>query len=214
MTSRGCERKHKAKGLCEFHYQRFRKRMPLDTPIQFQQKGRLCSVEGCERKHSAKGFCRAHYRRSVKGTSLDTPIRFKLMCSIEGCERNYRTKGFCAFHYYRWQRNIDFKKPISNKRKEIGSTRPGSRGYLLVKVKNGVSGWMPQHRYVMEQHLGRSLVSPEEVHHLNGVRNDNRLENLELWSTAQPPGQRVADKVKFALEILETYGLYNTRRER
>ncbi|WP_404433291.1 HNH endonuclease [Microbacterium lacus] len=58
---------------------------------------------------------------------------------------------------------------------------------------------------VIAEQLGRPLLPSENVHHRNGDRADNRLENLELWSTTQPSGQRVEDKVEWAVELLRLY---------
>lgn len=58
----------------------------------------------------------------------------------------------------------------------------------------------------MEQKLGRALRPDETVHHINGVRTDNRIENLELWvKRNQPAGQRVADRITDAVELLRAY---------
>ena len=90
-----------------------------------------------------------------------------------------------------------------------GRTRH-SRGYVLVSAPGHPRGattsdYVFEHILVMEEKLGRYLLPKENIHHLNGVKDDNRVENLELWSRSQPAGQRVSDKVAWAREILALY---------
>lgn len=62
-----------------------------------------------------------------------------------------------------------------------------------------------EHRMVMSDFLKRPLLKTEQVHHRNGDRADNRIENLELWTTSQPSGQRVEEKLKWAKEFIKLY---------
>jgi HNH endonuclease len=63
-----------------------------------------------------------------------------------------------------------------------------------------------EHRVIMARIIGRQLLTEETVHHKNGNRSDNREDNLELWSSRNPKGQRIPDKLKYAREILSLYG--------
>jgi hypothetical protein len=89
------------------------------------------------------------------------------------------------------------------RRRQPGDIYISPTGYAWVWGEDGRK--RQEHTVVMEQMLGRPLEKHENVHHRNGARADNRPENLEVWSTAQPAGQRPEDKVEFALEMLDLY---------
>ena len=82
-----------------------------------------------------------------------------------------------------------------------GGVNKHANGYLKELAKGhphaDKSGYVMQHRLVMERMLGRHLVLGEHVHHKNGVRDDNRPENLELWvDNKDPAGQRMIDRAR------------------
>lgn len=98
-------------------------------------------------------------------------------------------------HYSRLTRGIPLDAP---RRRERGTGKVGGHGYIVVTMPNGTT--TVAHRLVMETILGRPLNGRENVHHINGIKHDNRPENLELWAKPQPNGQRVDDLVRWVVE--------------
>lgn len=156
---------------------------------------RVCKIEGCGRDHQARGYCRNHYQRAKRDGEFGTPH-----CNVDGCTKFAVCRGMCPMHYGRVLQTGEPGQGASHYQQARfgGRSLHLSTGYMRV-------GSRLEHRVVMEGVIGRPLLPDEQVHHVNGDRVDNRPDNLELWSTRQPPGQRVTDKVAWAVELLELY---------
>ena len=125
-----------------------------------------------------------------------------ILCSVEGCGREMMARTWCPAHWERWYHHGDINADVP-----IRTFRPRGQGRTsggyASQQRNGKQVLL--HREIMANLLGRALLPSENVHHINGVRDDNRPENLELWSSSQPSGQRVADKLAWAHQIIDLY---------
>ena len=207
---------------CSTHYRRWKLGKDISSPIRKREKrDPLCVVKDCNNKHGARGLCGTHYARWKRGTIsefMDIPVNELVngrkgvsairICSIDKCGKPHNAKGLCIGHDQRRRAGLDVDVPL--KIQEFGRRYSppykDKKGYIHVKEYGGNLRDIFIHRLVLEEYLGRELTKQETVHHKNGVKDDNRIENLELWSKSQPSGQRVEDKVNWAREILSQYG--------
>lgn len=203
----GCDRDVYARAWCGMHYKRW---VRTGSAIRGASPT-TCAVDECGRDAKTRGWCHAHYQRwrTHGDVRADVPLRAAGPCDVEGCGRRRYARGYCGTHYKRLVLTGDVRAddPI----RIVNGRGWDNHGYWVVPIPEG-ERWlsngerrMAEHRLVMARHLGRPLADDEVVHHRNGNRRDNQLENLELWTTAHPKGQRIPDKVAFAVEMLERY---------
>lgn len=205
-----CRVKIYARELCGRHY-RQQLRTGAVQPDRFPTD---CAVPACERPAVTRGWCHGHYLRWSRtgDVQADKPLTRPVrdVCCVEGCERGGHSAGMCRSHYERQRKHGD---PMSGKPFRV-VTGGGSisHGYWYGAVPKDKRHLVPpgrtaefEHRLVMAEVLGRPLLAHDTVHHKNGDRLDNRPANLELWSTMQPKGQRVVDKIAWARALLALY---------
>jgi hypothetical protein len=174
-------------------------------------------VKDCHNTIRARGLCGMHYERSrragrhgevIEAEDLDVLGRKKRplrLCSLDGCEMPHMAKGYCDRHYQRLRKHGDPNTVAYFK----GAGSLNARGYRVLyrpgHPNAQAKGYVLEHVYVMAEHLGRPVRKSERVHHKNGHRADNRIENLELWLVSHPSGQRVEDVVAWARQVLDDY---------
>ena len=204
-----CENAVYVKGVCSMHYTRIRKGVNVDAEPKSKNSG-LCNVENCTKTAQAKGLCLNH-RRQWRLHRQPRPSDWGkwdgIFCQVEGCDREAVRKTpypICNGHKNRLRKTGDVQadKPLQSRRKKTDPIKPTYDGYIRFHI-NGRN--VAEHRLIMEKILGRKLLPGENVHHVNGVRHDNRPQNLELWVSKQPSGQRIPDLLRWAREIIEQY---------
>ena len=104
------------------------------------------------------------------------PKRIEAPCKIDGCGKPFKARELCGAHYKLWRLNGD---PLLLKRRRNGEGCVEPSGYIQYRAANGRKG-KREHVLVAERALGKPLPKGAVVHHVNGIKSDNRPQNLVI----------------------------------
>ncbi len=203
-----CGKKECARGLCNSCYQIRRSDGSLPR-LPKVNAGQRCRVNECVEDPVSLGYCGSHYRRfKLYGDPLaSAPRKTGGDCRTDGCVGVVVADGLCRNCYGRRLKrgSVEYSDKYLKRFKNVLD----DKGYVLAPVPSHMNAKtikrVREHRLVMASYLGRDLRENENVHHKNGIKSDNRLENLELWVSSQPSGQRPTDLMAWARSLLKLY---------
>lgn len=238
---KGCGKRPLVRGYCSGHHQQLcdgrplRKLKPRRPPYS---PGQVCAFSGCLKLAVSQGFCQGHYCRHKLGKTMRPLWTFSQVFTARDAKKRcpcfvsgQRWRGSTAWYWFECPLHLHGKtrfkwgQYIQNKYKcrrcrYIAHGKIMSKGGYINKLgyrvkcgtmRNGKRGPVGEHRTIMEHHLGRKLTRQETIHHKNGIRSDNRIENLELRVSAHGPGQtireRVEDLIRSGIKVIVPYKL-------